>query len=76
MVVAQGLGMAGVGVAIGLGIALLVSHLLESLLYGVSARDPLTFLGVGALLLTVAAVASFVPARRASKLDPLGALRS
>jgi ABC-type antimicrobial peptide transport system permease subunit len=68
--------MAGVGVAIGLGIALLVSHLLESLLYGVSARDPLTFLGVGALLLTVAAVASFVPARRASKLDPLGALRS
>jgi len=64
------------GTAIGLVIALAITRVVERFLYGVSATDPVTFLGVPLVLLTVAAVAAYVPARRASRVDPVAALRS
>jgi predicted permease len=75
LVARQGLALAGIGVAIGLALALMVSRFAASLLYGVSATDPLTFIVVPALLLAVAALAVLLPARRAARTDPLRALR-
>jgi predicted permease len=75
-VVGQGLALALLGVALGVAIALWVTRALASLLYGVTATDPLTFAGVGLLLLAVAALACWVPARRAASIDPMVALRS
>ena len=63
------------GLAVGFGIAALVSRFASSLLYGVSAADPLTFVTVPLVLLSVAGVAVFLPARRATKVDPMVALR-
>jgi putative ABC transport system permease protein len=74
-VLAQGLKLAGIGVAIGVAGALALSHLLGSLLFGVSATDPLTLAGAIVVLLAVAAAACWVPARRAMKVDPIVALR-
>jgi predicted permease len=65
----------GVGVAVGLLAALAVSRLLESMLYGVSATDPLTYLLVPLALMTTALLAGVIPARRATKVDPVEALR-
>jgi ABC-type antimicrobial peptide transport system permease subunit len=76
MVLRQGLVLAGLGLAIGLGAAVVLSRLLESLLFQVDSRDPATFLGVSAILLAVTAVAAWVPARRASAVSPLEALRA
>jgi predicted permease len=76
MVLRQGLVLAGLGIAIGLGAAALLSRLLESLLFQVDSRDPTTFLGVSVILLAVTAVAAWVPARRASAVSPLEALRA
>ena len=75
MVLAQGLRLAGWGIAIGLGLSAAASQLLSSLLYGVSALDPVTFGGVAAVVLTVGTLATLVPARRATQVDPLVALR-
>jgi putative ABC transport system permease protein len=76
MVVRQGVVLAAVGIAIGAVISMFVSTSLEKLLFGVGARDPMTFTVVAALLAAVSIVASFIPARRAARIDPLEALRA
>jgi putative ABC transport system permease protein len=75
IIVGEGLRLALVGVAIGLVTAMALTRLLRSFLFGISAYDPLTFLGVSVLLTTVAVAASYFPARRATLVDPLVALR-
>jgi predicted permease len=76
LVVQQGARLAAIGIAVGLVGALALTRVLASLLYGVSARDPLTFAGVAAVLGAVALMATYVPARRAARVDPLMAIRS
>jgi putative ABC transport system permease protein len=76
LVLAQGLGLALIGVATGLGGAMGLTRVLDNLLFGVSARDPLTFLAVAVLLLLAALIACYGPARRAAHADPIVALRS
>src|SRR5271154_2595397 len=75
MVVRQGLGLAIAGAAVGLVGALIVSHLMAGLLYGVRPTDPVTFASVALLLIAVALLACYIPARRAIRVDPLVALR-
>ena len=75
MIVSQGLAPVGAGIILGLGGALGLTRLLERYLYGVTPTDPFTFVCISALLGTVALVASYVPARRASQVDPVIALR-
>jgi putative ABC transport system permease protein len=75
MVVRRGLLLASTGVAFGICGSLLLSRLLASLLYGVSATNPVTLAAVSVLMLVVAAVASWVPAHRATRIDPVRTLR-
>jgi ABC-type antimicrobial peptide transport system permease subunit len=75
MVLGQGLRLAIAGTAVGLVGALLVSHSMAGLLYGVRPTDPLTFAGVALLLVVVAVFACYLPARRAIRVDPMIALR-
>jgi putative ABC transport system permease protein len=76
LVLAQGARLAAVGVVAGIAVALSLSRVLSSLLYGVQATDPATLLGVGLGLASVAVFASLGPARRASKVDPQVAMRT
>jgi putative ABC transport system permease protein len=76
LVVGQGALLGGAGVVIGLVGALGVTRFLRTLLFGVSPFDPVSFVGVAVVLTSIALVASYLPARRASKVDPVEALRS
>ena len=75
MLLRQGTSAALIGVAIGIASALALTQLMRSLLFGVSARDPITFAAVAALLIAMALLASYIPARRAMRVDPVVALR-
>jgi len=75
MVVRQGVLLAAVGVVIGLGIAFALARLVTNLLYGVNGHDPLTFAIIPIVLLAVAVLATYIPASRASRVDPVDALR-
>ncbi|WP_241759589.1 FtsX-like permease family protein [Pyxidicoccus parkwayensis] len=76
LVLAQGVRRTCVGVGLGLAGALVLAHLLERWLYGITATDPWTFVGVSLLLMTAALLACYVPARRATRVSPLVALRA
>jgi putative ABC transport system permease protein len=76
MFVSHGLALAGVGVAIGLAVALSMMRLMSSLLFDVSPIDPLTYLVVSAALIAATLLASYVPALRATTVDPIAALRA
>jgi ABC-type antimicrobial peptide transport system permease subunit len=64
------------GLALGLGAALALSRVMSALLFGVSSADPITFAAVGATLGAVALLATYLPARSASRVDPIAALRT
>ena len=75
LVISQGMWLALIGVAIGAGLAWGVTRMVKSYLYDVSVTDPLTFIGIALLLIGVSLLACYVPARRATRVDPLKALR-
>lgn len=75
MVMKEVSGLAGLGILLGLPMALALSRLVESQLYGLTPHDPATLVGATGVMALVAAVAGFVPARRAAGIDPITALR-
>ena len=76
MTVKQGLKLVGAGMLLGLAAAFILTRVMASLLYGISATDPITFAGISLMLLAVAILASYVPALRATRVDPIIALRA
>ena len=76
LVAREGLILSAIGIAAGAAITLLASSVVRSLLFDVSATDPLTFAGVAVVLAAITLVASYIPARRATRVDPVIALRS
>jgi putative ABC transport system permease protein len=75
MTVKQGLKLVGIGLVAGLAVAFVLTRVMASLLFGISATDPVTFLSISVVLMAVALVASYVPALRATRVDPMIALR-
>jgi ABC-type antimicrobial peptide transport system permease subunit len=75
MVVGRGLALTGAGLAAGMALAVAGTRFMKTMLYGVDALDPATFAGVAALLCLIAALACWIPARRASRVDPIVVLR-
>jgi ABC-type antimicrobial peptide transport system permease subunit len=75
LVVRQGMALAFSGVTIGLAAAFLFTRLIRSLLFGVEATDPITFAGIALLLAMIALLASYIPAQRAARINPLTSLR-
>jgi putative ABC transport system permease protein len=75
MILGQGMAVIGIGIVIGLVAAFGLMRLMNSLLFGVSARDPFTFIGITVVLIAAGLLACYVPARRATKVNPLEALR-
>ncbi len=75
LVVAEGLAVGGAGVILGLAAAAVLTRVMAGLLFGVAPRDPLTFFAGGSLLLVVAVAATYIPARRATRVEPVAALR-
>jgi putative ABC transport system permease protein len=75
LVLGEGARMAALGVGIGIAASMAITRLMSALLFGISATDPLTFVGVAVLLSLVALLACYIPARRATRVDPLVALR-
>jgi ABC-type antimicrobial peptide transport system permease subunit len=75
LVIRQGLRLILVGIVIGVPSALFATEVLSALLFGVSGTDPVTFVGMPLLLAAVAIVACYVPARRATRVDPIAVLR-
>jgi ABC-type antimicrobial peptide transport system permease subunit len=75
LVLKQGVLLTGIGVVVGLVGALILTRLMASLLFGVTSTDAITYLGVSALLAAVAIFATYIPARRATQVDPIKALR-
>lgn len=76
LILKQGVVLAGVGVVLGLALAAAAGQLVQSLLYGISGVDPVTFVGTSVLFVAVALVATYIPARRALAVDPIVALRN
>jgi ABC-type antimicrobial peptide transport system permease subunit len=76
LIVSDGLKVTGVGVAAGVAGSLLIARALSALLFGVRPTDPVTLGATAVVLLAVAAIACFLPARRATRVDPIVALRS
>jgi ABC-type antimicrobial peptide transport system permease subunit len=75
LVLSHGAKMAGFGVLLGLAASFALTRLMADMLYGISATDPLTFFAVAVVLTLVALTASYIPARRAMRVDPIVALR-
>ena len=76
LMLTEGLRQASIGIGIGLAGAFALTRLMQTLLFGVTPTDPLTFAGVVVLLGTVAALACYIPARRATKVDPVAIMRA
>jgi putative ABC transport system permease protein len=76
MVVRRGMNMTLAGTGVGLAAALAIVRVMSGLLYGISAADPATFIVIPVLLLAVALAACYIPARRATRVDPMIALRA